>query len=120
MRAQLLKLVVGALMGALIWSAPGWAHDRNSVYGHEADHERARKAHAAGEALSLQEVLQRVEQRYPGRLLKVEFEQDDGAWVYKLRILQDQGRMLKLKVDARDATVLAVRGRPARSPERRK
>lgn len=136
MRAQLLRLVVGVSMGVLIWSTPGLAHDHQSehdhsanydrqpnrdpggVYDHPADHERAREAYAAGEAMSLQEILSRVEQSYPGRLLKVEFERDDGVWVYKLRILQNQGRMLKLKVDARDATVLAVRGRPAHNPEK--
>ena len=59
-----------------------------------------------------------MEQSYPGRLLKIAFERDDGAWVYKLRILQGQGRVLKLKIDARDATVLAVRERPERNAEK--
>lgn len=138
MRAQLLRLMLGGLMGVLVWSAPGWAHDHSferdraanhdlrpnrdpgGVYDHPADHERARAAYAAGEAMSLQEVLQQVKKVYPGRLLKVEFERDDGIWIYTLRILQEQGRLLKLKIDARDASVLAMRGRPARHPGKNK
>lgn len=121
MRSGLHRLAKGVLIGALVWSTPGLAHNHAADHQHESerayssDHEQARRAQAAGEALPLQDVLQRVAQDYPGQVLKVEFEQgENGVWLYELRILQSGGRMLKLKVDARDAVVLAVRGRPVR------
>lgn len=75
------------------------------------DHDRARAALEAGEVMSLPRILDRVEQDYPGQVLEVELERDDGRWLYELKLLQTDGRVLKLEVDARDATVLKVKGR---------
>ena len=39
----------------------------------------------------------------------MEFEQDDGRFIYEIRLLQSDGRMAKLKVDAVDGRVLDIR-----------
>jgi uncharacterized membrane protein YkoI len=41
--------------------------------------------------------------------VKVEFDEDDGRYIYEIRLLQNDGRMAKLKVDAMDGKVLEVR-----------
>ena len=46
--------------------------------------------------------------------LKVEFEQDDGRFLYKIRLLQSDGRMVKLKVDAVDGKVLETKRKEQR------
>ena len=38
-------------------------------------------------------------------------ERDDGRFVYKIRLLQNDGRMVRLKVDAVDGRVLGVQRR---------
>lgn len=75
-------------------------------------HDQAREAVRRGEALPLREVLQRVRESYPGRVLRVQFEYDERLelWVYDLRMLVDDNRLLRLKVDALSAKVLLVRG----------
>lgn len=75
-------------------------------------HDQAREAVRRGEALPLREVLRRVRVDYPGRVLRVQFEYDErfGVWVYDIRMLFDDKRLLRLKVDALSATVLRVRG----------
>jgi uncharacterized membrane protein YkoI len=78
---------------------------------HGRDHDRARAALQAGEILSLQQVLARVQPRYPGEVLAVELEREDGRWVYELKLLQTGGRLLRLDVDARTGDVLRSRGR---------
>lgn len=81
----------------------------------EGDHERARKALEAGEVLPLKTILERVEGAYPGQVMDVELERDHEGrgerWVYKLKILRPGGALVRLKVDARDGTVLGSKPR---------
>lgn len=73
--------------------------------GHDS-HELARKALEQGQVLPLQAVLEKIERDYQGQVLKVEFEQDDGRYIYEIRLLQSDGRLVKLKIDAVDGRVL--------------
>ncbi|CUI84995.1 MULTISPECIES: PepSY domain-containing protein [Achromobacter] len=77
----------------------------------ESDHERARQALEAGKVLPLGAVLDIVERDFPGQVVKVEFEEDDDEFIYEIRVLQSGGGILKLKLDARDGTLLSVKGR---------
>jgi uncharacterized membrane protein YkoI len=76
----------------------------------EEDHERARKALEAGEVLPLKSILERVERTYPGQVMDVELEREhEGSaerWIYKVKILGSGGALVRLKVDARDGSVL--------------
>lgn len=73
------------------------------------DHDRARAALLSGAILPLPAILERVAQSHPGEVLKVELEWDHGRWVYELKVLQSGGVLLKLEVDAKDATVIRRR-----------
>ena len=75
---------------------------------HES-HELARQALEQGRVLPLRTVLEKIERDYQGQALKVEFEQDDGRFLYEIRLLQSDGRMVKLKVDAVDGRVLETK-----------
>lgn len=76
------------------------------------DHERARAAVQAGEVLPLPALLERLQRTHPGQVLELELERDDGRWVYEVKLLQADGQLLKLELDARTAQVLAVKRRP--------
>jgi uncharacterized membrane protein YkoI len=84
----------------------------------EEDHERARKALDAGEVLPLKTIMERVERAYPGQVMDVELERDHEGrserWIYKVKVLRTGGALIKLKVDARDGTVLG--SKPSRHP----
>jgi hypothetical protein len=73
----------------------------------EHDHDRARRAVQAGEILPLQELLNRLSRRQPGQVLEVELERESGRWVYEIKLLQPDGRLLKMQLDARNAAPLA-------------
>ncbi len=77
----------------------------------ESDHDQARQALQAGKVLPLRAVLDIVERDYPGQVMKVEFEEDDGIYLYEIRLLQPGGNLVKLKIDARDGSVLGIKGR---------
>lgn len=74
------------------------------------DHDRARQALEAGEILPLHAILDRIEREYPGQVIDVELERDRGngteRWIYEVKILRSGGSLVKLKVDARDGSII--------------
>lgn len=84
-----------------------------------SDHDSARAAVQGGQVLPLKTLLGRLERTHPGQVLEVELESDDGRWVYEVRLLQADGRLLKLDVDAASGEVLRRGDRsPRRDPNR--
>ncbi|APW46800.1 PepSY domain-containing protein [Rhodoferax antarcticus] len=80
-------------------------------------HERAREALEQGRVLPLRTVLEKIERDYQGQALKVEFEQDHGRFLYKIRLLQSDGRMVKLEVNAVDGQVLEIKRKENRKDQ---
>lgn len=76
-----------------------WASDSR-------DHERARAAVQAGQVLPLPTLLERLRRTHPGQVLELELEREDGRWIYEVKLLQADGQLLKLEVDAATAQVL--------------
>ena len=74
--------------------------------GRDDDHDRAREALKAGQVMPLRTVLERLEREHPGQVLDIEFEEEHGRLVYEVKLLQSDGRLVKLELDARTATVL--------------
>lgn len=83
--------------------------------GGKPDHERARAAVQAGQVMPLPTLLDKLQRSHPGRVLELELEQEAGTWVYEMRLLQADGQLLKLKLDARTAQVLSTRRRADKS-----
>ncbi|MDO8330110.1 MAG: PepSY domain-containing protein [Fluviicoccus sp.] len=105
--AAFLRLTV--LAGALCLP-PGQA----SASGRE-DHEQARQALEAGQIQPLSRILERVGRLYPGQVLEVELEREQGRWLYEIKLLLPDGRLLKAEVDARSGEVLGTKRRQSRS-----
>ena len=82
------------------------------------EQDRARAAVQAGNVLPLKTVLERLEREHPGQVLEVELEQDDGRWIYEIKLLQTGGRLVKLELDATSGAVLRRKER-ARQPDAR-
>jgi len=75
------------------------------------DHEMARQALQQGKVLPLRTVLDKVEKEYSGQVVELEFESERGQFVYDIRLLQTDGTMLKIKMDAVDGKVIYVQQR---------
>lgn len=73
-----------------------------------SDHELARQALENGKVLPLSTVLAKVEHDYPGQPLKIEFEREHGRFIYEIRLLQPDGRIAKLRVDAFNGQLISV------------
>lgn len=75
------------------------------------DHDRARDALRSGRALPLEEIVAKANAAFPGDILDVDFEDEDGQIVYEIKTITAEGRILKLKYDAATGELLQVRGR---------
>lgn len=79
------------------------------------DHERARQALQSGEILPLDKILAKVAAKQPGQILEVELDDERGKdgkiWVYEIKGVTSDGKLFKIKVDARNGDVLESRSK---------
>lgn len=78
------------------------------------DHDRAHQALEAGEIQSLRQILDTVERDHPGKVVEVELDQENGAWIYEVKLLRSDGSRLKFDIDARNGQVLHSREKEKR------
>lgn len=93
---------ITVLLLATLLSTAGLARDRG-------DHERARDAVQSGQILPLRSVLERLEREQAGQVLEIELDDDDRRWIYKVKLLQADGQLMRLYVDAGTGEVLGRR-----------
>lgn len=105
-----LTIFAGLCLAAVVFSSlPSWAdHDgehRGGVHrserDHGHDHDRALQAVREGEIMPLEKVLTLVRARYNGVVVHTRLEREDGAWVYELKIVDLNGRMREIYVNAK-------------------
>lgn len=63
--------------------------------------ERARNETLSGKILPLAQILTTLQKRYPGEVLDVKLEDKKGRPKYEIRVLQRDGRILEIEIDAR-------------------
>lgn len=76
-----------------------------------------RDAVRAGEVMPFDALRERLRRSHPGEVLELELEREreHGRWLYEVKLLQSDGRIVKLEVDARSGEVLRERqGKPRR------
>jgi uncharacterized membrane protein YkoI len=61
--------------------------------------------------MPLNRILDTLEREHPGQVIEVELEQEDGRWIYEIKLLRPGGSLVKMEVDARDGAVLKSRER---------
>ena len=101
------SLLHSALSATLLVALPARADDDDDD--DDDDHDRARRAVEQGRALPLRVVLDQVERQFQGRAVNVELERERGRLIYEIRLLQADGRVVKLDVDAASGAVLKVK-----------
>jgi uncharacterized membrane protein YkoI len=101
MRTHLTAIAIAAALLCAAQPAPA-----------EQDHDRARRAVLAGEALPLSPILERAQAEFGGQFLEAELEENHhGRLVYEIKLLTAEGRVLKLLYDARDGHLIKAKGR---------
>lgn len=106
MQLKRLKVLAASLALALGMASPCLADS-------PGDHDRARQALEAGEILPLKTVLEKLARDTPGQVMEVDLERRGERWEYEIKLLRPGGALVKLRVDARDATIVSRRERGA-------
>lgn len=72
------------------------------------DYEQARAAVRRGEILPLEQILKIANAEYPGELVEIELEFDDGLWLYEVELVTDDGRLVEIELDARTGEIIDI------------
>lgn len=60
----------------------------------------------SGRIMPLEDLISQVRSEYPGRIIEVELDDDDGRYVYELELVDENGVVWDLEVDASTGQVL--------------
>lgn len=78
-----------------------WEDDNHS-------YDRARRAVDRGESLALPEVIGHLRRIAPGQIVAVEYEYEFDRWVYEFKIIDQQGRLQKVHLDAKSGVLVQM------------
>ncbi len=70
------------------------------------DQLEARRLVEEGSIRPLEEILQRVRAQRPGRILEVELEKEDERYIYEIELLDEDGVVWEMVIDAESGEVL--------------
>jgi len=76
-------------------------------------HNTARKALESGRIVSLSVIRGRIRQSFPGKIVDVRLLEprgDNRPYIYAVKLLRKDGRLLLLRVNAANARIISVRG----------
>ncbi len=105
------RLVLIRIAGALLLGLGLLAGAAEPVQAQQTNQDCARRAVRSGTILPLGSILASVRARVRGRLVGVRLNGcRGGPWVYRIRMLTDQGRVAVIRADARTGQILGVRG----------
>lgn len=93
--AVAIALAATLLFSSAVVSADGHLHQSE-----------VRQLRASGKILPMEEILTRVRSIQPGQVVEIELEREKDAYVYKVKVIDDQDRIRKLELDAGNGEVL--------------
>lgn len=83
------------------------------VFANNNDHEKAIEAVKNGEILPLAQILQSIQEKFDGRILAINLKDSEKGlfgWVYDIRMINENNKVINLRVDAGTSTVLLIEG----------
>ncbi len=80
---------------------PHW-EDENFSY------DQARRALDRGDILPLEAVIKHLRRVSQGRIVSTEYEYEFDRWVYEFKVIDEQGRMSKIHIDAKQGCLLRM------------
>lgn len=99
---RLLPLALSsALLSAIVLAAP-------QAHADDDDLDRLRDAVNRGEVMPLSALQDEVRRAFPGEIIRVELDEDDGRFIYEFKVLKPNGRLVEIEMDAKDGRVLEV------------
>ena len=60
----------------------------------------------SGQIMALEDLISQVRKNYPGRIIEIELDNDDGRYIYELELVDENGVVWDMEVDAGSGEVL--------------
>lgn len=79
------------------------------VQADDDDYIEAKRLLKAGEILPLEQILQKVRKSYPGKILEIELEKEDGYIIYEIEILASNGVVKELYINAKNGKLISIK-----------
>lgn len=96
-------------LGAVLLLAPLAAlGEAESVMAENSQQDEAREAVKLGLVRPLEDVLAEVRKTIKGDIVEIEFEKDDGRFVYEIEYVAPDGHLMEIKIDAKTLAVVSV------------
>lgn len=73
----------------------------------DRDQDEVLKLRQQGVILPLEKILQAATQLHPGRVVEVELQKEHGLLIYELELVDEQGQVWEMKIDAKDGKLLS-------------
>lgn len=90
-----------AAMAAIVLFSTGVANADSRLRQNEV-----RQLRESGKILPMEEILNRVRNIQPGQVVEIELDQEKGAYVYEVKLIDDKDTIHKLEIDAGSGEVL--------------
>ena len=74
----------------------------------EEDYQLAKKLRQQGEILPLEKILALARAQKDGEVIEAEFEKKGGRYIYEVEILDIQGQVWELKLDAKTGMLIKI------------
>lgn len=71
--------------------------------------DKARKLREAGDILPLEQILEKVRQKQPGRIVETELERESRRYVYEVKVVDEKGVVHELEYDAKSGELLKAK-----------
>lgn len=63
----------------------------------------------SGAIMSLEDLLEKVRREYPGRIIEIELEMENGKYVYEIDLVDENGIVWELELDASTGDLLKLK-----------
>lgn len=70
------------------------------------EHYRAQQALQSGKIRPLEDIIATVRKEVPGDIIEIEFETEDGRYIYEMEIIQPSGQIIEIEIDATTKVIL--------------
>lgn len=102
----LLPVVLAAFLGSpQDLSAGVFLGDRTFQLA-KIDADEARELKQSGQIMSLETLIAQLRQDYPGQIIEIELDDRDDRYVYDIELVDDEGVVIELRIDAATGEVL--------------
>ena len=101
-------LIASAAISAALLLSPLIAAGETELIPIDSQQDDAREAVKQGLVRPLEQVLTEVRKTIKGDIVEIEFEKDDGRFIYEIEYVAPDGHLMEIKIDAKTLAVVSL------------